>query len=166
MASVQHAMAVVDDRPYFARAVRFGLDNGILTREDIARMEADGPKGIVQIADHFGTAYLRTDLESAVARMANLISLYLEDFSNGDLRAAAISLRDNTLLSHSRGGSEMLKRLHAMPGDTSLHVRKVDPAAQKIFVNERTLAFPLTVASYRAQVAQCQANQMRIDFAR
>ena len=166
MASVKNSIAVVDDRPYFEKAVRYGLEQGILTPENITRMEADGPKGIVQIADHFGTAYLRTDLESAVARMANLISLYLEDFSNGDLRAAAISLRDNTLLSHSRGGSEMLKRLHAMPGDTSLHLRKVEPAAQKIFVNERSFAFPLSVASYRAQVEQCQANQMRIDFAR
>jgi hypothetical protein len=44
MASVQHAMAVVDDRPYFARAVRFGLDNGILTREDIARMKQTARK--------------------------------------------------------------------------------------------------------------------------
>ena len=165
MASVNNSVAVVDDRPYFEKAVRFGLAQGILTRETMARIEADAPKGIVQIADHFGTAYLRTDLESAVARMSNLISLYLEDFSNGDLRAAATSLRDNTLLSHSRGGSEMLKRLHAMPGDTSLHLRKVDPAAQKIFVNERSFAFPLSVASYRAQVEQCQANQMRIDFA-
>lgn len=166
MASVQNSVAVVDDRPYFEKVVRFGLEQGILTRQNIDKIEAEGPKGIVQIADHFGTAYLRTDLESAVARMANLISLYLEDFSNGDLRAAAMSLRDNTLLSHSRGGSEMLKRLHAMPGDTSLHVRKVDPAAQKVFVNERSFAFPLSVASYRAQVTQCQANQMRIDFAR
>ena len=140
MASVNNSVAVVDDRPYFEKAVRFGLAQGILTRETMARIEADAPKGIVQIADHFGTAYLRTDLESAVARMSNLISLYLEDFSNGDLRAAAMSLRDNTLLSHSRGGSEMLKRLHAMPGDTSLHARSVDE--------------------------QCQANQMRIDFAR
>ncbi|MBS1140606.1 MAG: hypothetical protein H6R13_2059 [Proteobacteria bacterium] len=166
MATVNNSVAVVDDRPYFEKAVRFGLAQGILTPVDIARMEADGPKGIVQIADHFGTAYLRTDLESAVARMANLISLYLEDYSNGDLRAAAMSLRDNTLLSHSRGGSEMLKRLHAMPGETSLHARRVDPSAQKIFVNERSFAFPLSLASYRAQVAQCQANQMRIDFAR
>ena len=166
MASVNNSVAVVDDRPYFEKAVRFGLAKGILTRETMARIEADAPKGIVQIADHFGTAYLRTDLESAVARMSNLISLYLEDFSNGDLRAAAMSLRDNTLLSHSRGGSEMLKRLHAMPGDTSLHARSVDAQGQKIFVNERSFAFPLSVAAYRTQVEQCQANQMRIDFAR
>ncbi len=166
MDSAKNTIAVVDGRPFFEKAVRYGLEQGILTSADLARMETDGPKGIVQIADHFGTAYLRTDLESAVARMGNLISLYLEDFSNGDLRLAATSLRDNTLLSHSRGGSEMLKRLHAMPGDTSLHARKVDPQAQKIYLNERSFAFPLSLAAYRAQFEQCRANQMRIDFAR
>ncbi|MBI2275968.1 MAG: hypothetical protein HYU74_01310 [Dechloromonas sp.] len=160
------SVAVVDDRPFFEKAVCYGLEHGLLTRDNIAKMEADAPKGIVQIADHFGTAYLRTDLESATLRLINLISLYLEDFANGDLRTAATSLRDNSLLSHSRGGSEMLKRLHAMPADTSLHQRKADPLGQKIFVNERSFAFPLTVAGYRAQVGQCQANQMRIDFAR
>lgn len=160
------SVATVDARPFFEKAVRYGLDQGLLSQDNISRMAAEAPKGMVQIADHFGTAYLRTDLESAATRMVNLISLYLEDSANGDLRAAAISLRDNTLLSHSRGGSEMLKRLHAMPGETSLHSRKVDPLAQKLFVNERSFAFPISVASYREQVRQCLANQMRIDFAR
>lgn len=163
---MKNSIAIVDDRPFFEKAIRYGLEYGILSRENINKIEADGPKGIVQIADHFGTAYLRTDLETAAARMTNLISLYLEDFSNGDLHTAAISLRDNSLLSHSRGGSEMLKRLHAMPVDTGLYGRKADPVAQKIFVNERSFAFPLACANYRAQVRQCQANQMRIDFAR
>ncbi len=160
------SLTLVDDRPYFDKAVRFGLEHGLLTVDDLKRMENDGPKGIVQIADHFGTAYLRTDLETAVARMQNLISLYLEEQSNGDLRLAALSLRDNTLLSHSRGGSEMLKRLQAMPTDTSLLPRRADPVAQKDFVNERSYAFPLSVAEYRAQQAACQTNQMRLDFAR
>ena len=163
---MKNSVAIVDNRPFFEKAVRYGLEHGLLSRDNLQKIEADAPKGIVQIADHFGTAYLRTDLETAVARMANLISLYLEDSTNGDLRAAALSLRDNTLLSHSRGGSEMLKRLHAMPGDTSLHARQTDPAAQKLFVNERSFAFPLSLTSYRAQVSQCQANQLRIDFAR
>lgn len=163
---MKNSVAIADHRPFFEKAVRYGLEHGLLSRDNLQKIEADAPKGIVQIADHFGTAYLRTDLETAVARMANLISLYLEDSTNGDLRAAALSLRDNTLLSHSRGGSEMLKRLHAMPGETSLHARQTDPAAQKLFVNERSFAFPLSLTAYRAQVSQCQANQLRIDFAR
>jgi hypothetical protein len=163
---MNQSLARVDERPFLEKAITYGLQYGVLSPDNINLMVSDGPKGIVQIADHFGTAYLRTDLESAVVRMVNLISLYLEELSNGDLRVAATSLRDNTLLSHSRGGSEMLKRLQAMPGETSLHPRKADPLAQKAFVNERTLAFPLSLASYRQQLAQCQANQARIDFAR
>jgi hypothetical protein len=163
---VNNSVTIVDQRPFFEKAVRYGLEHGLLNRETIDRMLADAPKGIVQIADHFGTAYLRTDLESALSRIVNLISLYLEDHAGGDLRAAAISLRDNTLLSHSRGGSEMLKRLHAMPTDTSLYPRRADPVAQKLFVNERSFAFPMAAATYREQARQCQANQMRIDFAR
>ncbi len=160
------ALTRVDDRPYFEKALRYGVDHGILTPADLIRIEADAPKGIVQIADHFGTAYLRIDLETAIARMTSLMSLYLEDASNGDLRLAACSLRDNSLLSHSRGGSEMLKRLHAMPTDSGLHTRRVDPAEQKIFVNERSFAFPLTLASYRELLRQSQSSQMQIDFAR
>ena len=155
------SVATVDARPFFEKAVRYGLDQGLLSQDNISRMAAEAPKGMVQIADHFGTAYLRTDLESAATRMVNLISLYLEDSANGDLRAAAISLRDNTLLSHSRGGSEMLKRLHAMPGETSLHSRKVDPLAQKLFVNERSFAFPISVTSYRkAMPGQPDADRL------
>jgi hypothetical protein len=165
MPDVKNTIALHDDRPFFEKSLRFGLEHGLLSRESLSKIEADAPKGIVQIADHFGTAYLRTDLESATQRLLNLISLYLEDFTNGDLRSAALSLRDNTLLSHSRGGSEMLKRLHAMPGETGLYARKTDPLAQKAFVNERSFAFPLSVSNYRAQIEACQANQLRIDFA-
>lgn len=162
---MKNSVALLDERPFFDKALSHGLAKGVLTSAHVDKMAAEGPKGIVQIADHFGTAYLRTDLESATARMVNLISLYLEDYANGDVHLAALSLRDNSLLSHSRGGSEMLKRLHAMPADTGLQPRRVDAAGQKLFVNERSLAFPLGVPDYRALVEQAQANQLRIDFA-
>ena len=160
-----HAVSRIDARPFFEKALAYGLAQGLLTPAQVDKMIADGPKGLVQIADHFGTAYLRTDLETAVKRMVNLISLYLEDKANGDLQQAALSLRDNSLLSHSKGGSEMLKRLHAMPAETGLYPRRIDTAGQKAFVNERSFAFPLSVAEYRAAVAQAQAHQQRIDFA-
>lgn len=167
------SIAVVDNRPFFVQAVSHGLARSILSRENIDRMIADGPKGIVQIADHFGTAYLRTDLETAIARMIHLISLYLEDSTNGDLRMAALSLRDNTLLSHSRGGSEMLKRLHAMPTAAILPAERPEPAFkqmmandQKAFVNERSFAYPMSLNTYRQEVESRQANQRQIDFAR
>ncbi|RIX48984.1 MAG: hypothetical protein D3M94_03540 [Rhodocyclales bacterium GT-UBC] len=172
-APVTNSIAVLDNRPFFDRAVRYGLDHGILGQDDIKRFLADAPKGLVQIADHFGTAFLRIDLETAVTRMVNLASLYLEHSSNGDLQVAARSLRDNTLLSHSRGGSEMLKQLHAMPMAAIMPNERPDPAFkqmlasdQKAFVNERSFAYPLTVEAYRQEVRARQANQMQIDFAR
>lgn len=160
------ALTSRDDRPYFTRALAHGLATGLLSASDLARIEADAPKGIVQIADHFGTAYLQTDLETGLQRMLCLMSLYLEAQSQGDVHRAALSLRDNSLLSHSRGGSEMLKRLHALPADTGLYPRPADPAAQKQFVNERSFAFPLSLDAYQRQCAEGQENQARIDFAR
>ena len=86
-------------------------------------IQEDFSKGIVQIANYFGTAHLRPELELALHRMVNLISLYLEDMSGGDLQIAAASLRDKTFLSHSKAGSDMLKRLHAMPDSTLIDRR-------------------------------------------
>ncbi|MEO6293474.1 MAG: hypothetical protein ABIO88_12740, partial [Burkholderiaceae bacterium] len=45
----------------------------------------------------------------------NLVSLYLEQSTGGDLRQAAESLRDNSFLSRSKGGSDMLKALITLP---------------------------------------------------
>ncbi len=78
-------------------------------------MNADAPKGMVQIARYFGSEFLRPELEKARDRMVNLISLYLLDSTGGDLNKAAASLRDHSFLSRSKGGSDMLKRLIALP---------------------------------------------------
>ena len=70
---------------------------------------------MVQIARYFGSEFLRPELEKARDRMVNMISLFLLDTTDGDLQKAAVSLRDNSFLSRSKGGSDMLKRLIAMP---------------------------------------------------
>jgi hypothetical protein len=110
-----HGVSLFDARPFFEKALLYGVQHGIL---DAARLESirnDAPKGMVQIARYFGTEYLRPELEKARERMVNLVSLYLEDSSGGDLRKAAESLRDHSFLSRSKGGSDMLKALIAMP---------------------------------------------------
>lgn len=166
MATQQNALATIDARPFFERAIAYGVGQQILTPLHLDKLSDDGPKGIVQIANHFGTAYLHASLETAAARMVHLISLYLEDKSNANLQLAAVSLRDNTLLSHSRGGSEMLKRLNALPQDTQLIERKADPEAEKAFIDEKTFAAPMTLAEYRHELAERLALQRQIDFAR
>ncbi len=109
------AISLYDARPFFEKALQYGVQHGIIGAEKIEAMRVEGPKGMVQIARYFGNEFLRPDLEKARDRMVNLISLYLEHSCQGDLQQAAESLRDFSLLSRSKGGSDMLKALIAMP---------------------------------------------------
>jgi hypothetical protein len=111
------------------------------------------------LPNFFGTAYLRPNIEAARARMVNLVSLHLEDSSGGDLEKAARSLRDHTFLSLSRGGSEMLKRLWAMPEDASyaLLLRQ----SQKEFLAEWSLR---SLAEYRQDSCERRQGHQTGDF--
>ena len=109
------AVAMYDARPFFEKALRYGIDQRLLDAQKLEAIAADAPKGMVQIARYFGTEFLRPDLEKARDRMLNLVSLYLAHTCGGDLHAAAVSLRDHSFLSRSKGGSDMLKAMIAMP---------------------------------------------------
>ncbi|MBA4328391.1 MAG: hypothetical protein C0428_09215 [Polaromonas sp.] len=109
------AVSLYDARPFFEKALQHGIQHGILGTEKIEAMRVEGPKGLVQIARYFGNEFLRPELEQARDRMVNLVSLYLESSCGGDVQQAAESLRDFSLLSRSKGGSDMLKALIAMP---------------------------------------------------
>ena len=150
-------VALLDDRPFFERALVYGVRNGIVTQQKLADILNDAPKGMVQIAEFFGTQYLRPNIEEARARIVNLVSLFLEESSGGDLARAARSLRDQSFLSHSRGGSEMLKRLWAMPEDGSYGV--LARQSQKQFLDDWSLR---TLAEYRQALAQRQTHQLAI----
>lgn len=110
-----HGITMFDGRPFFEKALIYGVKNGLIDQQKLATILADAPKGIVQIARYFGTEFLRPELELAKVRMVNLMSLHLEQASYGDLHAAAILLRDNSILSRSKAGSDMLKALIVMP---------------------------------------------------
>ena len=112
------AVAVFDARPFFEKALQFGIQNKILDATQLDRIAADAPKGIVQIARYFGSEFLRPELERARERMVNLVSLYLESSCQGSVKRAAESLRDHSFLSRSKGGSDMLKALIAMPSNS------------------------------------------------
>ena len=165
MSIVTTSLAAFDGRPYFNKALRYGIEAEIITPGRLENLQEDFAKGIVQIANYFGTAHLRPELELAQHRMVRMISLYLEDASGGDLRVAACSLRDKTLLSHSKGGSEMLKRLHAMPESTVIGGESVTPESQRAYLDEKTLSDVFTLDKYRAEFAVRQEVQTAIDFA-
>ena len=109
------SVSLYDARPFFEKALQYGVQTGIIDRQKLDVICTDAPKGMVQIARYFGTEFLRPELEKARDRIVNLVSLYLESTTGGDLRQAAESLRDHSFLSRSKGGSDMLKALIAMP---------------------------------------------------
>ena len=111
----QSSVSLYDARPFFEKALVFGVQNGIIDQPRLEAICADAPKGMVQIARYFGNEFLRPELEIAKNRIVNLVSLYLEHSSAGDLQQAAESLRDHSFLSRSKGGSDMLKAMVAMP---------------------------------------------------
>ena len=118
MSAPQQAVSLFDARPFFEKALAFGMQHGLIDRAKLDAISTDAPKGMVQIARYFGTEFLRPELEQAKDRMVNLVSLYLEHSCDGDLHRAAEALRDHSFLSRSKGGSDMLKALIAMPQST------------------------------------------------
>ena len=118
MAVSNAEIALYENRPFFEKALRYGIAHGLIDAAKLQAIRTEAPKGMVQIARYFGTEYLRPDLESARLRMVNLVSLYLERSSASDLHHAALQLRENSLLSRSKGGSDMLKAMLALPQNT------------------------------------------------
>lgn len=153
-------ISLYDGRPFFEKTLHFGVENGIIDAEKLQAILDDAPKGIVQIADFFGSQYLRPDVETALVRMVNLISLYLEEKTGSDVQQSAQSLRDNTFLSHSRGGSEMLKKLFALPEDAIIGTQ--NGAQVKDFLEKWSR---LTLAAYRKELKKRLAAQEEIDTA-
>jgi hypothetical protein len=114
-ASAAQSVALFDARPFFEKALAYGLQHGILIQAKLDAIATDAPKGMVQIARYFGSEFLRPELERARDRIINLVSLNLEHSSKGDLRKAAEALRDHSFMSRSKAASDMLKALIAMP---------------------------------------------------
>ncbi len=111
-------VSLFDSRPFFEKALIFGVQHGLIDQAKLDEIAADAPKGMVQIARYFGSEYLRPELEKARERIVNLVSLHLQTASAGDLHVAATLLRDHSFLSRSKAGSDMLKALIVMPQNT------------------------------------------------
>ncbi|HEY9098633.1 MAG TPA: hypothetical protein VIN38_07175 [Thiobacillus sp.] len=165
MTSAFTTLAAFDDRPFFDKALQHGVKQKLIPSDRLSSLQDEFTKGIIQIANFFGTAYLRPDLELALHRMVNLISLHLEDISDGDIQTAANLLSDKTLLSLSKAGSDMLKRLNAMPDSTLLMGIPVSAESQRAYLDEMTAADTISLAEYRTDWALRQHNQHVIEFA-
>jgi hypothetical protein len=117
-ASATGTVSLYDSRPFFEKALLFGVQHGLIDAAKLAAIAEDAPKGMVQIARYFGSEFLRPELEKARDRIVNLVSLHLQFASGGDMRAAATLLRDHSFLSRSKAGSDMLKAMIVMPQNT------------------------------------------------
>ena len=147
------SVSIYDARPFFEKALHYGVQHGIIDAHKLELIRTEAPKGMVQIARYFGSEFLRPEIEKARERMVNLVSLYLETSCQGDLRQAAESLRDHSFLSRSKGGSDMLKALIAMPQNSHFGMNEYGA-----FTDEH---IPLlakwslrSLADYRAEFAQ------------
>ncbi|GAA4015189.1 hypothetical protein [Actimicrobium antarcticum] len=149
MTAIKQAVALVDKRPFFEKALSHGVRKGTIDMARCNAMITDGAKGTVQVAAHFGTSSLQSELDNARTRIVNLVSLYLEDSSGGDLDKAAQSLQDNTFLFHSRSGNEMLKKLFAM--QAMADGVGMDSQSLLEFQQYRTLKNPYSLAAYRRE---------------
>jgi len=117
-ADVSAAVSLFDGRPFFEKALVYGVQNGLIDAAKLDAIREDAPKGMVQIARYFGSEFLRPELEKARDRIVNLVSLHLQFASEGDLRVAATLLRDHSFLSRSKAGSDLLKAMIVMPQNT------------------------------------------------
>ena len=155
------ALALHDQRAFFEKALAYGVQHGIVDSATLDAIHAEAPKGIVQIARYFGSEFLRPELEKARERMVNLISLYLQESCDGDLQAAAQSLRQHSLLSRSKGGSDMLRRLIALPESSHFGMAGSDEAQTPLLA----LWSLRSHADYRLELARRSAIAQRMNAA-
>jgi hypothetical protein len=158
------SVSLFDARSFFEKALTYGVQHGLLTPQKLDAMCQEAPKGMVQIARYFGTEFLRPELERAKDRMVNLISLHLEITTHGDLRQAAELLRDNSLLSRSKAGSDMLKALIAMPQNS--HFGMHEPGGfQDTHIPLLAKWALQTLPQYQSELAKRNTVQMLVDAA-
>ena len=152
-------IALFDARPFFEKALVYGLQHGVIGQAKLDAIQTDAPKGMVQIARYFGSEFLRPELERARDRIVNLVSLNLEHSSGGDLHKAAEALRDHSFMSRSKAASDMLKALIAMPQSSHFGMNEQggfrdDHIPQLAKWSLRSLADYQAELSKRRQVAQ------------
>lgn len=158
------SIAIFDDRPFFEKAVAYGVQHGVLDQAKLDAIQTDAPKGMVQIARYFGSEFLRPELEKAKDRIVNLVSLTLEIQSGGDLRKAAEHLREHSFMSRSKAASDMLKALIVMPQNTHFGMNEHGGFSDK-HIPQLAKWSLCSLAEYQAELAKRQQVAHVIDAA-
>jgi hypothetical protein len=160
----QSVVALFDDRPFFEKAVAYGVQHGVLDQAKLDAIQTDAPKGMVQIARYFGSEFLRPELEKAKDRIVNLVSLTLQIQSGGDLRKAAEHLRKHSFMSRSKAASDMLKALIVMPQNTHFGMNEHGGFSDK-HIPQLAKWSLCNLAEYQAELAKRQQVAHVIDAA-
>jgi hypothetical protein len=160
----QSVVALFDDRPFFEKAVAYGVQHGVLDQAKLDAIQTDAPKGMVQIARYFGSEFLRPELEKAKDRIVNMVSLTLQIQSGGDLRKAAEHLREHSFMSRSKAASDMLKALIVMPQNTHFGMNEHGGFSDK-HIPQLAKWSMCNLAEYQAELAKRQQVAHVIDAA-
>jgi hypothetical protein len=160
----QSVVALFDDRPFFEKALAYGVQHGILNQAKLDAIQTDAPKGMVQIARYFGSEFLRPEIEKAKDRIVNMVSLTLEIQSGGDLRKAAEQLREHSFMSRSKAASDMLKALIVMPQNTHFGMNEHGGFSDK-HIPQLAKWSLCNLADYQAELAKRQQVAHIIDAA-
>ena len=157
-------VSLFDARPFFEKALAYGVQHSIISNDRIEAMGQEAPKGMVQIARYFGSEFLRPELEQARTRLVNLVSLHLEHSSGGDLRLAAQALCQHSLLSRSKGGADLLKALIVMPQNSHFGMNEGGGFTDE-HIPQLAKWSLRALADYRAELAQRSAVALVLDAA-
>jgi hypothetical protein len=160
----QSVVALFDERPFFEKAVAYGVQHGVLDQAKLDAIQTDAPKGMVQIARYFGSEFLRPELEKAKDRIVNMVSLTLQIQSGGDLRKAAEHLREHSFMSRSKAASDMLKALIVMPQNTHFGMNEHGGFSDK-HIGQLAKWSLCNLAEYQAELAKRQQVAHVIDAA-
>ena len=157
-------VSLFDARPFFEKALAYGVQHSIISHDRIEAMGQEAPKGMVQIARYFGSEFLRPELEQARTRLVNLVSLHLEHSSGGDLQLAAHALCEHSLLSRSKGGADLLKALIVMPQNSHFGMNEGGGFTDE-HIPQLAKWSLRALADYQAELAQRSAVALVLDAA-
>ena len=158
-----HSVAAYDNAPFFEKALKYAVDNNIIDQARLAEIINDAATGSLQIAEYFDeSTHLRKNLEVSMKRMVSLVSLHLEDTTDGELDKAAQLLKDKPFRALSRGGSQMLKALYNMPEDEHFGSTRLD--SEREFL-KKCLSKELSVAKYRQSFKDCEQYKSHLNLA-
>ncbi len=163
MSSIKQSLSAYENGPYLEKALRYAAQHQVLNQEGLAAIINDAATGSVQIAEYFGnSSHLRQHLEDAKNKMVSLVSLYLEHTCDSDLFQAAQLLKDKPFRTLSRGGSQMLKALYALPEDNYFGSPRLESEAEFL---KKQLTKGMTVTKYRKHLKDGTLTKLKLNFA-